>query len=72
MTTISFTRFVEAPSKRIDHWRADAVAPDGSLLDPWGTPYKIDFSGKQPLIRSAGPNKQFEDSGRKRSDDYTR
>ncbi len=38
-----------------------SVAPDGSMLDPWGTPYKIYFSGKEPLIRSAGPNKQFDD-----------
>jgi hypothetical protein len=52
--------------------RAESVSPDGSMLDPWGTPYKIYFSGKEPLIRSAGPNKQFDDSGRKQFDDYIR
>jgi hypothetical protein len=52
--------------------RAESVAPDGGMLDPWGTPYKIYFSGKEPLIRSAGPNKQFDDSGRKEFDDYIR
>ena len=52
--------------------RAESVSPDGGMLDPWGTPYKISFSGKEPLIRSAGPNKQFDDSGRKEFDDYIR
>jgi hypothetical protein len=52
--------------------RAESVSPDGGMLDPWGTPYKIYFSGKEPLIRSAGPNKQFDDSGRKQFDDYIR
>ena len=52
--------------------RAESVSPDGSMLDPWGTPYKIYFSGKEPLIRSAGPNKQFDDSGYKHFDDYIR
>src|SRR6185436_13314911 len=52
--------------------RAESVSPDGGMLDPWGTPYKIYFSGKEPLIRSAGPNKQFDDSGRKAFDDYIR
>jgi hypothetical protein len=52
--------------------RAESVSSDGCMLDPWGTPYKIYFSGKEPLIRSAGPNKQFDDSGRKQFDDYIR
>jgi hypothetical protein len=52
--------------------RAESVSPDGGMLDPWGTPYKVYFSGKEPLIRSAGPNKQFDDSGRKQSDDHIR
>ena len=48
-----------------------SVAPDGSLLDPWGTPYKIYYSGDWPLVRSAGPNKQFDPSTkRKQTDDY--
>ena len=52
--------------------RTESVSSDGVMLDPWGTPYKIYFSGKEPLIRSAGPNKQFDDSGRKQFDDYIR
>jgi len=51
---------------------AESVSPDGGMLDPWGTPYKIYFSGKELLIRSAGPNKQFDDLGRKEFDDYIR
>lgn len=48
-----------------------SVAPDGSLLDPWGTPYKIYYSGDWPLVRSAGPNKKFDASTkRKQTDDY--
>ena len=48
-----------------------SVAPDGDLLDPWGTPYKIYFSGDWPLVRSTGPNKQFDASTkRKATDDY--
>lgn len=54
-------------------WRkAESASPDGVMLDPWGTPYKVYFSGKEPLVRSAGPNKQFDRSGDKRFDDYIR
>jgi hypothetical protein len=52
--------------------RAESVSPDGGMLDPWGTPYRIYVSGKEPLVRSAGPNKQFDDSGRREFDDYIR
>jgi hypothetical protein len=52
--------------------RAESVSPDGGLLDPWGTPYKVYFSGDQALVRSAGPNKQFDDSSKKDFDDYIR
>jgi hypothetical protein len=51
---------------------AESVSPDGGMLDPWGTSYRIYFSGKEPLIRSAGPNKRFDDSGQKEFDDYIR
>ena len=48
-----------------------SVTPDGDFLDQWGTPYKIYYSGDQPLVRSAGPNKQFDPSTkRKQTDDY--
>ncbi len=39
---------------------------NGDLLDPWGTPYQITLSPSNILIRSAGPNRQFEEPG----DDY--
>jgi type II secretory pathway pseudopilin PulG len=52
--------------------RAESVSQDGLLLDPWGTPYKVYFSGDEVLVRSAGPNKQFDDSSAKHFDDYIR
>ena len=48
------------------------LSPDGNLLDPWGTPFKIYFSDKEILVRSAGPNKRFDDSGEKDFDDFIR
>ncbi len=48
-----------------------SVTLDGSFLDPWGTPYRIYYSSDWPLVRSAGPNKQFDPSSeRKQTDDY--
>lgn len=56
-------------SIRFIELRSDA--PDGGFLDPWGTPYQIYYSGDSPLVRSAGPNKQFDlSTKRKRTDDY--
>ena len=52
--------------------RAESISPDAGMLDPWGTPYKVYFSGKDALIRSAGPNKQFDDSAKQHFDDYIR
>ena len=46
--------------------------PKGELVDPWGTPLKIYFSANEVLIRSAGPNKFFEDSKADNGDDYFR
>ena len=34
----------------------------GELVDPWGTPLQFYFSQNSALIRSAGPNRIFEDS----------
>ena len=48
------------------------MSPEGDLLDQWGTPYKVYFSGDEILVRSAGPNKQFDNSGDKHFDDYIR
>jgi hypothetical protein len=44
----------------------------GEIVDPWGTPLKIYFANNEVLIRSAGPNKQFEDSKSGLNDDYFR
>lgn len=44
----------------------------GEIIDPWGTPLKIYFAQNEVLIRSAGPNKQFEDAKATVSDDYFR
>ena len=45
------------------------ITPDGDILDPWGTPYKIYISGEWVFIRSAGRNGQFETPNEKGSDD---
>jgi hypothetical protein len=44
----------------------------GEIVDPWGTPLKIYFAQNEVLIRSAGPNKQFEDAKAPGCDDYFR
>jgi hypothetical protein len=44
----------------------------GEFIDPWGTPLKIYFSDNGILIRSAGPNRRFEDSTVMDADDITR
>jgi hypothetical protein len=49
-----------------------AQSPQGELLDPWGTPYRIYYSADEVLVRSAGPNKRFEISSDKAFDDYIR
>ena len=52
--------------------RAGSLSKDGAMLDPWGTPYKVYFSDEEALVRSAGPNKEFDDSRNKHFDDYIR
>ncbi|EEF58847.1 hypothetical protein [Pedosphaera parvula] len=44
----------------------------GEFIDPWGTPLRIYFSGEGVLVRSAGPNKRFDDSTVLIQDDYYR
>ncbi len=51
-------------------FRPRQVGADGELLDLWGTPYRIYFSGDEFLVRSAGPNKRFDQGSSKGSDDY--
>ena len=44
----------------------------GEIVDPWGTPLRIYFSGTGILIRSAGANRRFDDSTVAAGDDYFR
>jgi hypothetical protein len=44
----------------------------GEFVDPWGTPLRIYFAGEGVLVRSAGPNKRFDDSTVLNQDDYYR
>lgn len=44
----------------------------GEIVDPWGTPLQFYFSTTEVLLRSAGPNKAFEDSAIATTDDLYR
>jgi hypothetical protein len=44
----------------------------GEILDPWGMPLQFYFSVNEVLIRSAGPNKAWEDSSTLTADDLYR
>jgi hypothetical protein len=44
----------------------------GEYVDPWGTPLRIYFSAEGVLIRSAGPNRRFDDSTVLEADDFIR
>ena len=44
----------------------------GEILDPWGTPLRFYFSDNEVMIRSAGPNKAWEDSNVPTADDLYR
>ena len=44
----------------------------GEIVDPWGTPLNFYFSHNEVLIRSAGPNKIWEDSSSGTADDLYR
>jgi hypothetical protein len=44
----------------------------GEFVDPWGTPLRIYFSDSGVLIRSAGPNRRFDDSTVMENDDFIR
>ena len=54
------------------HTSAQSTSSGGEFLDPWGTPFRIYFSGKEVLVRSAGPDKRFDNSGSREFDDYIR
>ena len=44
----------------------------GEILAPWGTPLRFYFSDNEVMIRSAGPNKVWEDSNVQTADDLYR
>jgi hypothetical protein len=44
----------------------------GEILDAWGTPLRFYFSDNEVMIRSAGPNKVWEDSNVPTADDLYR
>lgn len=52
--------------------RRSDVNDKGEIVDPWGTPYQFYFSHNEVLIRSAGPNKVWEDSAVATGDDLYR
>ena len=52
--------------------RKNNVNDKGEFIDPWGTPLRIYFSDTGVLIRSAGPNRRFDDSTGMDADDFIR
>ena len=52
--------------------RKSDVNDKGEILDPWGTPVSFYFSHNEVMIRSAGPNKVWEDSAIATADDLYR
>lgn len=53
--------YVTIPAGRSDR--------DGAWLDPWGQPYRIFFSGRDMLVRSAGKNGAFDEGIQEKPDD---
>ena len=52
--------------------RKTEVNEKGEYVDPWGTPLRIYFSDNGVLVRSAGPNRRFDDSTSMEFDDFVR
>jgi hypothetical protein len=52
--------------------RKNNVNEKGEIVDPWGTALRIYFSDNGVLIRSAGPNRRFDDSTVIDADDFIR
>jgi hypothetical protein len=52
--------------------RKTELSEKGEYVDPWGTPLRIYFSDAGVLIRSAGPNRRFDDSTVLEADDFYR
>jgi len=52
--------------------RKNEVNPKGEFVDPYGTALKIYFNENGVLVRSAGPNRRFDDSTALECDDFFR
>jgi hypothetical protein len=52
--------------------RKNELNEKGELVDPWNTPLRIYFTDVGILVRSAGPNRRFDDSTIAESDDFFR
>jgi hypothetical protein len=52
--------------------RKSDINDKGEILDPWGTPMQFYFSDTEVMVRSAGPNKIWEDSAVIFADDLYR
>ena len=52
--------------------RKNEVNEKGEYIDPWKTPLRIYFSDAGVLVRSAGPNRRFDDSTVMEADDFIR
>ncbi len=52
--------------------RRSDMSDKGEILDPWGVPLQFYFSNNEVLIRSAGPNRVWEDSVQPTADDLYR
>lgn len=52
--------------------RKNELNEKGELVDPWTTPLRIYFTDAGVLVRSAGPNRRFDDSTVTDCDDFFR
>ena len=52
--------------------RKARINDKGEIMDPWNTPLAFYFANNEVLIRSAGPNKAWEDSATPGADDLYR
>jgi hypothetical protein len=52
--------------------RKSDINDKGEILDPWGTPLQFYFSHNEVMLRSAGPNRVWEDSAVMMGDDLYR
>lgn len=62
----------KALSSQTEELKSGNKNEKGELVDPWGTPIQFFFSSNTVMIRSAGPNRTFEDSKSAEADDLYR